>query len=109
MLVVGVAIDHHSIVSPIYASFDRSLARAVLAIATQIHRQPGGQFDIMLPDHPPPPLRALPEERFFYRVSNAQGSTYAGSEDLPIVPAEKDDEFAYADASYQGLGLRLVS
>ena len=47
MLVVGVAIDHHSIVSPIYASFDRSLARAVLAIATQIHRQPGGQFDIM--------------------------------------------------------------
>ncbi|MGO4700880.1 sensor histidine kinase [Dyella sp. 2RAB6] len=109
MLVIGVVVDHHSIVAPIYASFDRSLSRAVLAIAAQIHRQPGGQFDIMLPDHPPPPLRALPEERFFYRVSNAQGSTYAGSEDLPIVPPEKDDEFAYADATYQGLQLRLLS
>ena len=109
MLVIGVVVDHHSIVTPIYASFDRSLSRAVLAIAAQIHRQPGGQFDIMLPDHPPPPLRALPQERFFYRVSNEQGSTYAGSEDLPIVPAEQNDEFAYADATYQGLRLRLLS
>ena len=109
MLVVGVAIDHHAIVSPVYAAFDRSLSRSVLAIAAQIHRQPGGQFDIMLPDHPPPPLRALPEERFFYRVSNAKGETYAGSADLPIVPATQDDEFAYQDAAYQGMQLRLLS
>ena len=109
MLVVGVAIDHHSIVSPIYAAFDRSLSRAVLAIAAQIHRQPGGQFDIMLPDHPPPPLRALPEERFFYRVSNAQGATYAGSADLPIVPPQSGDEFAYEDTTYRDMRLRLVS
>ncbi|MFC4765693.1 sensor histidine kinase [Dyella koreensis] len=109
MLVIGVAIDHHSIVSPIYAAFDRSLSRAVLAVAAQIHRQPGGQFDIMLPDHPPPPLRALPEERFFYRVSNEQGATLAGSPDLPVVPAIHNDEFAYQDADYHGMGLRLVS
>lgn len=109
MLVAGVAIDHHSIVSPIYAAFDRSLSRAVLAIAAQIHRQPGGQFDIMLPDHPPPPLRALPEERFFYRVSNAQGATYAGSPDLPVAPALPGDEFAYQDVTYRGMAVRLVS
>jgi two-component system sensor histidine kinase TctE len=109
MLIAGVVIDHHSIVSPIYAAFDRSLSRAALAIAAQIHRQPGGQFDIMLPDHPPPPLRALPEERFFYRVSNAQGATYAGSADLPVVPPQSDDEFAYQDAAYRGMHLRLVS
>ena len=51
MLVIGVVVDHHSIVTPIYASFDRSLSRAVLAIAAQIHRQPGGQFDIMNHGH----------------------------------------------------------
>jgi len=109
MLVIGVAVDHHSIVSPIYAAFDRSLSRTVLAIAAQIHRQPGGQFDIMLPDHPPPPLRALPQEHFFYRVTDAQGVTLAGSPDLPVVPAKNNDEFVYQDADYHGRNLRLVS
>ncbi len=108
MLVIGIAVDHHSIVSPIYAAFDRSLSHAALTIAAQIHRQPGGQFDITVPDHPLP-LRALPEEQFFYRVSNEQGATLAGSADLPVVPARHHDEFTYQDAEYHGMNLRLVS
>ncbi|MFC5742612.1 sensor histidine kinase [Dyella tabacisoli] len=110
LLVLGVAVDHQVIVNPIYSTFDRSLSRAALAIAAHIRRTPDGQLDIPIPDRPPAPLRAPPQEKFFYRVSTLDGNTIAGDAQLPIVAAGRNSKgLDYADVTYQGLQLRLVS
>lgn len=108
LLVVGVVIDHRSIVTPIHASFDRSLTRTAVAIAGQIRREADGSFKLPLPERPAPPLRAMPDERLFYRVTDASGKTLAGTDALPIAPANGDD-FSFKDVIYEGLPLRMVS
>lgn len=108
LLVVGVIIDHRSIVTPIYAAFDRSLVRTAVAIAGQIRHEDDGNFTIPLPERPPPPLRAMPDERLFYRVTDASGNTLAGTPSLPMVAPDSDD-YSFADVIYEGLPLRVVS
>ena len=83
MLVAGVAVDHHVIVSPIHNAFDHSLSRSALAIVARIRPGLDGVPEVALPQHPPPPLRAMSDEHFFYRVSLPDGTTIAGTPDLP--------------------------
>jgi two-component system, OmpR family, sensor histidine kinase TctE len=110
LLVAGVAVDHHVIVSPIHNAFDHSLSRATLAIVARIHTSPDGQFDVGLPPHPPPPLRAMPDEHFFYRVSLPDGMTIAGTSDLPLAPdSHSDDGFSYANITFRNESFRLAS
>lgn len=110
LLVVGVAVDHHVIVSPIHSAFDHSLSRAALAIVARIHPGPDGQIDVALPPHPPPPLRAMPDERFHYRVSLPDGTTVAGSSELPVAPdSQSADGFSYTNITFHGEDFRLAS
>ncbi|WP_165488713.1 MULTISPECIES: sensor histidine kinase [Dyella] len=108
LLVIGVVIDHRSIVTPIHAAFDRSLVRTATAIAVQIRHEGNGNFSVPLPERPPPPLRAMPDERIFYRVTDTQGNTLAGTAGLPMAAPDEDD-FSFRDVTYEGLPLRVVS
>jgi len=110
LLVAGVAVDHHVIVSPIHNAFDHSLSRSALAIVARIHAGPNGQLDVALPPHPPPPLRAMPDEHFFYRVSLPDGTTIAGSPELPVAPdSQSDDGFSYTNVTFHDEPFRLAS
>lgn len=109
LLVVGVVIDHRSIVAPIHAAFDRSLTRTAMAIASQIQEMPDGSIAVQLPKRPPIPLRAMPDERSFYRVTDQAGHTLAGTEDLPVMPDREADDFSFGDITYGDLPLRAVS
>lgn len=110
LLVLGVALDHHVIVSPIHSAFDHSLSRSALAIVARIHTTPEGQYDVALPPHPPPPLRAMPDEHFFYRVSFPDGLTIAGTPELPEAPdSHSDDGFSYANLTFRNEQFRLAS
>jgi two-component system sensor histidine kinase TctE len=111
LLVLGIAVDHRVIITPIYSAFDRSLSRAAVAITAHIHRGPDGRLDIPLPDRPPPPLRSTIHEQFYYRVSRPSGETVAGTADLPIVPTTTSlaRDMAYGDVTYRGELLRAVS
>ncbi|WP_109123639.1 sensor histidine kinase [Dyella sp. C11] len=110
LLVAGVAVDHHVIVSPIHSAFDHSLSRSALAIVARIHARPDGQLDVGLPSHPPPPLRAMPDEQFFYRVSLPDGTTIAGSPELPIAPdSQSPDGFSYTNITFRDQPFRLAS
>ena len=111
LLVLGIAVDHRVIVSPIYSAFDRSLGRAAVAITAHIHRDTDGQIVIPLTERPPPPLRSTFNELFFYRVSTPEGHNVAGTDDLPIVPAvsKQNRDLAFADIVYHGISLRAVS
>jgi two-component system sensor histidine kinase TctE len=110
LLIAGVAVDHHVIVSPIHNAFDHSLSRSALAIVARIHPGPSGRPDVALPSHPPPPLRAMPDEHFFYRVSLPDGTTIAGSPELPVAPdSQSDDGFSYANIDFRNESFRLAS
>ncbi len=110
LLVAGVAVDHHAIVSPIHGAFDHSLSRSALAIVARIHTEPNGDVTVGLPQHPPPPLRAMEGEQFFYRVSLPNGKTVAGTPDLPLAPDSKsDDGFTYTNVDYRGQSFRLAT
>jgi two-component system sensor histidine kinase TctE len=136
LLVLGVAVDHSMIVSPIHSAFDRALSRAALAIVARLHRAPDGQLAMSSPEHPPqpprpfanaeplpppprpmpdggppPPFRGMGSDKFFYRVSLADGRTLAGTPDLPLAPPDDKaaDGFSYADIHFQGELLRLAS
>ncbi|ULU26577.1 sensor histidine kinase [Dyella terrae] len=110
LLVAGVAVDHHVIVSPIHSAFDHSLSRAALAIVARIHARGDGQLDVNLPPRPPLPLRAMPDEHFFYRVSLPDGTTVAGSPELPVAPDNKSaDGFNYANVTFRNQPFRLAS
>lgn len=110
LLVVGVAVDHHVIVSPIHNAFDHSLSRSALAIVARIHPGPDGTVEVALPQHPPPPLRAMSDEHFVYRVSLPDGRTIAGTVDLPLAPdSQSEDGFSYTNTTYRGETYRLAS
>ncbi|WP_430391494.1 sensor histidine kinase [Dyella sp. 20L07] len=110
LLVAGVAVDHHVIVSPIHSAFDHSLSRAALAIVARIHVGEDGTPTVGLPQHPPPPLRAMQGERFFYRVSLPDGQTIAGVPDLPLAPDDHSaDGFSYTNTNFRGEPFRLAS
>lgn len=111
LLVLGIAVDHRVIITPIYSAFDRSLSRAAVAITAHIHHAPDGSLNIPLPDRPPPPLRSTIHEQFYYRVSRPSGETVAGTDDLPIVPATTSlaRDMVYGDVTYHGEPLRAVS
>ncbi|WP_114241871.1 sensor histidine kinase [Dyella sp. C9] len=110
LLVAGVAVDHHVIVSPIHSAFDHSLSRAALAIVARIHPDPDGEPVVSLPQHPPPPLRAMADEHFFYRVSRPDGSTVAGVPELPLAPDEKSaDGFSFTNIKFRGEIFRVAS
>jgi len=110
LLVAGVAVDHHVIVSPIHSAFDHSLSRSALAIVARIHPRGDGQLDVELPSRPPAPLRAMPDEHFFYRVSQPDGTTIAGTSDLPMAPDNQSaDGFSYTNVHFNGRLLRLAS
>ncbi|WP_199099623.1 sensor histidine kinase [Dyella sp. ASV21] len=110
LLVAGVAVDHHVIVSPIHSAFDHSLSRSALAIVARIHAMPDGELAVSLPKHPPPPLRAWEGEHFFYRVSRSDGGTLAGVDDLPLAPDDhSEDGFSYADIQFRGEYVRVAS
>ncbi len=110
LLVAGVAVDHHVIVSPIHSAFDHSLSRAALAIVARIHSRGDGQLDVNLPPRPPLPLRAMPDEHFYYRVSLPDGTTVAGTPELPITPdTQSADGFSYTNINFRGQLFRLAS
>jgi two-component system sensor histidine kinase TctE len=110
LLVVGVAVDHHVIVSPIHNAFDHSLSRSALAIVARIHPRGDGQLDVALPTRPPAPLRAMPDEHFFYRVSLPDGTTIAGTPELPVAADTKStDGFSYTNVSFHNQPFRLAS
>jgi len=110
LLVAGVAVDHHVIVTPIHSAFDHSLSRAALAIVARIQPGTDGVLHVALPQHPPQPLRATTEERFFYRVSRPDGQTMAGTPDLPLAPEKQAaDGFSYSNVDYHNHAYRLVS
>ncbi|HET6553256.1 MAG TPA: sensor histidine kinase [Dyella sp.] len=110
LLVIGVAVDHHVIVSPIHSAFDHSLSRSALAIVARIHPGAGGVPEVALPQHPPPPLRAMSDEHFVYRVSLPDGHTVAGTADLPLAPdSQSDDGFSYTNITYRSETYRLAS
>lgn len=110
LLIAGVAVDHHVIVSPIHSAFDHSLSRAALAIVARIHPGDDGRPTVGLPQHPPPPLRAMEGERFFYRVSLPDGSTLAGTPELPLAPdVQSADGFSYTDVNFHSEPFRLAS
>ena len=110
LLVAGVAVDHHVIVSPIHGAFDHSLSRSAQAIAARIHPGQDGMPEVALPQHPPPPLRAMSDERFFYRVSLPDGRTVAGTPELPLVAdSHSADGFSYASLSFRDAPYRLAS
>ncbi|MHA6205034.1 sensor histidine kinase [Dyella soli] len=110
LLVTGVAVDHHVIVSPIHSAFDHSLSRSALAIVARIHPGTNGHPQVALPQHPPPPLRAMEGEQFFYRVSLPDGTTVAGTADLPLAPDSRSaDGFSFANVDYHGQSYRLAT
>ncbi|RDI98590.1 sensor histidine kinase [Dyella solisilvae] len=110
LLVAGVAVDHHVIVNPIHNAFDHSLSRAALAIVARIHPGPDGQPQVGLPEHPSPPLRAMAGEHFFYRVSLPDGTTLAGTPELPLAPDDQSaDGFNFVNINFRGEAFRLAS
>jgi two-component system sensor histidine kinase TctE len=110
LLVAGVAVDHHVIVSPIHNAFDHSLSRSALAIVARIRPGADGVPEVALPQHPPLPLRAMADEHFFYRVSLPDGRTIAGTPDLPLAPdSGSDDGFSYTNIDYRHDAFRLAS
>jgi two-component system sensor histidine kinase TctE len=110
LLVAGVAVDHHVIVSPIHSAFDHSLSRSALAIVARIHPRGDGQLDVALPSRPPAPLRAMPDEHFYYRVSLPDGTTIAGTPELPTAPdTQSADGFSYTNVDFHGHSFRLAS
>lgn len=110
LLVAGVAVDHHVIVSPIHNAFDHSLSRSALAIVARIHPRGDGQLDVALPSHPPAPLRAMPDEHFYYRVSLPDGTTIAGTPELPLAAdSQSADGFSYTNVNFRGQSFRLAS
>ena len=112
LLVLGIAVDHRVMITPISSAFDRSLARAATAITANIHRRPDGGWDVLMPNRPPPPpLRSTMHEQFFFRVSTPDGQTIAGTPDLPIIPNATSAirDIAYGDIIYRGQPLRVVS
>lgn len=66
LVAAGFWIDHHTLVMPVYAAFDRSLSRTATEIAAHIEQQPDGQLKVRWPEppgasrgfgrHPPPRL-----------------------------------------------------
>jgi len=110
LLVAGVAVDHHVIVTPIHNAFDHSLSRSALAIVARIRPGADGIPEVALPQHPPPPLRAMSDEHFFYRVSLPDGRTLAGIPDLPLAPdSGAEDGFSYTNLTYRKDNFRLAS
>ncbi|WP_243042750.1 sensor histidine kinase [Dyella sedimenti] len=110
LLVAGVAVDHHVIVSPIHSAFDHSLSRSALAIVARVRPGTDGHPVVALPQNPPMPLRAMNGERFFYRVSRPGGETVAGIPDLPLAPdSGSADGFSYANITYHDEAYRLAS
>jgi two-component system sensor histidine kinase TctE len=110
LLVAGVAVDHHVIVTPIHNAFDHSLSRSALAIVARIRPGMDGIPEVALPQHPPPPLRAMSDEHFFYRVSLPDGRTIAGMPDLPLAPdSGSEDGFSYTNLTYRDNTFRLTS
>ncbi|QNJ99880.1 sensor histidine kinase [Dyella telluris] len=110
LLVAGVAVDHHVIVSPIHNAFDHSLSRSALAIVARIHPRGDGQLDVALPSHAPVPLRAMPDEHFYYRVSLPDGTTIAGTPELPLAAdSQSADGFSYTNVNFRGQSFRLAS
>lgn len=55
LMAAGFWIDHHTLVTPVYAAFDRSLSRTATEIAAHIQRQPDGQLSVHWPGPPMPP------------------------------------------------------
>lgn len=110
LLVAGVAVDHHVIVSPIHSAFDHSLSRSALAIVARIRPGSNGQPQVGLPQYPPLPLRAMADERFFYRVSTPDGQTIAGTPELPLAPENRSsDGFSYTNIQFRNQPFRLAS
>jgi len=55
LMAAGIWIDHHTLVTPVYAAFDRSLSRTAAEIAAHVQRQPDGQLGVRWPAPPAPP------------------------------------------------------
>jgi len=58
LVAAGFWIDHHTLVTPVYAACDRSLSRTAVEIAAHIERRPDGLMDVRWPMPAPPPPRA---------------------------------------------------
>lgn len=52
LMAVGAWVDHHTLVAPVYAAFDRALSRTATEIAAHIERRPDGRLDIEWPAPP---------------------------------------------------------
>lgn len=132
LMAAGAWVDHHTLVAPVYAAFDRALSRTATEIAAHIERRPDGRLDIEWPappglagpPHPPGfaarmphrPTAGLPgedspphpRERFLFRVSRPDGHTLAGADDLATAPVRRGER-GYLDTLYRGTPVRVVS
>ena len=136
MVMAGsVWVDHRTLVTPVYAAFDRMLSRTAAEIAAHIQRGPDGQLDVHWPPQPPRfgwhqhpdddagrpsffhmPLLARPSEsahfglrkRFQFRVSTPDGRTLAGTPDLIAAPIGSRGS-GYLDTDYHGVPIRVLS
>ncbi|MDO1527524.1 sensor histidine kinase N-terminal domain-containing protein [Fulvimonas sp. R45] len=126
LMAAGAWLDHRTLVTPVYAAFDRALARSAGEIAMHVERLPDGRLDIhwpepprsyglpgppMRPPHfltPPPHAYRHPRESFLFRVSGKDGATLAGTADLPTAqPGDAGPGFR--NAKYRGLPVRVAT
>lgn len=128
-------IDHRTLVTPVYAAFDRMLSRTAAEIAAHIRSGPDGRLDVRWPLQPPPHLgwrprpgdgarpvffhmplfahppespRFRPQDRFQFRVSTPDGRTVAGTPDLAIAAVGSHGR-GYLDTDYHGVPVRVLS
>ncbi|WP_329741679.1 sensor histidine kinase [Dyella sp. A6] len=137
VMAASIWIDHRTLVSPVYAAFDRMLTRTTTEIASHITRGPDGRLAVHWPPqppshygwhphpdpddgdrppffhmplfgHPPEPHRFRPLEHFRFRVSAPDGRTLAGTPDLAIAPIGRHGS-GYLDTDYHGMPVRVLS
>jgi two-component system sensor histidine kinase TctE len=89
--------------------FDQTLLGAAREIAHQVKRGPGGPA-LDLPDAAREMLEIDFDDRMFFRVVDARGSTIAGERDLPLPSrAPEPGAVRFYDTAIQGLAVRVAA
>ena len=88
-------------------SYDHLLVSSALSIADSVALV-DGQWQVDLPYAALDLLAMAPEDRVFYRVSDARDQTVTGYADLPLPPHAPSDRPQLFDALYSGEQVRFV-